>query len=333
MTHPINGDLECWRAPHSPFQIRYSRPVLEQIRLAVFEAYFLVPRGGVEIGGVLLGKYADRQVELIEHEPIECEYVFGPSFSLSPRDEERLKDVLAEVRNKYDGLEPVGWYHSHTRSEIFLNEADLAIYDRYFPEMWQVALVVRPSVSQPARAGFFFREIGGSIHTSASYHEFTLEPLRGRPALREEEADAWDLLNNGNSAAVDPVVAPPRPESKQERVFGHNPQPPLVSPATCTAQPQPKLECQVTPIADPAALPKRPAAAIPNPQPTPEPSAVSTPLRRGNSGSQVSTTTTLVLWLGAMSLAAGLLYLPNRPQARRTARLGSRRDRRSRPIL
>src|SRR6516165_5431267 len=125
MTHPINGDLECWRAPHSPFQIRYSRPVLEQIRLAVFEAYFLVPRGGVEIGGVLLGKYADRQVEVIDHEPIECEYVFGPSFSLSPRDEERLKDVLAEARNKSDGLEPVGWYHSHTRSEIFLTEADL----------------------------------------------------------------------------------------------------------------------------------------------------------------------------------------------------------------
>ena len=55
MIHPINGDMECWQAPQSPFQILYSRPVLEQIRLAVVYAYYLVPRGGVEIGGVLLG--------------------------------------------------------------------------------------------------------------------------------------------------------------------------------------------------------------------------------------------------------------------------------------
>jgi proteasome lid subunit RPN8/RPN11 len=88
---------------------------------------------------------------------------------LSSRDEERLKDLLAEVRNKSGGLEPVGWYHSHTRSENFLTEADLEMHNRYFPVIWQVALVVRPSTSEPARAGFFFREIGGSIHASASY--------------------------------------------------------------------------------------------------------------------------------------------------------------------
>src|SRR5215469_15178161 len=149
-----SDDLPCqWRhamlagAAASRFQILYSRLVLEQIRLAVFDAYFIVPHGGVEIGGVLLGKYTDRQVEVLDHEPVECEYVFGPSFSLSPRDEERLRDVLAEVRNKSDGLEPVGWYHSHTRSEIFLTEADLAIHERYFPEMWQVALIARPSTT------------------------------------------------------------------------------------------------------------------------------------------------------------------------------------------
>ena len=169
MTHPINGDLECWQASHSPFQIFYSQLVLEQIRLAVVDAYYLVPHGGVEIGGVLLGKYGDRQVAVMAHEPVECEHALGPSFSLSSRDQECLKNVLAEVRNKSGELEPVGWYHSHTRSENFLTEADLEMHNRYFPVIWQVALVVRPSTSEPARAGFFFREIGGSIHASASY--------------------------------------------------------------------------------------------------------------------------------------------------------------------
>jgi proteasome lid subunit RPN8/RPN11 len=260
MTYPVNCDVECWHVPQAPFQILYSRLVLEQIRLAVVDAYFVVPHGGVEIGGILLGKYAGRQVEVIDHEPVECEYVFGPSFSLSPRDEERLKDVLAEVRNKSDGLEPVGWYLSHTRSEIFLTEADLAIHDRYFPGMWQVALVVRPSTTEPTRAGFFFRELDGSIHASASYHEFQLEPLRRGTALAENEADAADPLA---------------------------PQTPLEGPNALAIDPQPKLKPQGSPLADAAPLPKRPPAATPNPQPAPAPSAVSAPVRRVDSGSQL----------------------------------------------
>jgi hypothetical protein len=51
--------MECWHVPQAPFQILYSRLVLEQIRLAVVDAYFVVPHGGVEIGGVLLGRYTD----------------------------------------------------------------------------------------------------------------------------------------------------------------------------------------------------------------------------------------------------------------------------------
>jgi proteasome lid subunit RPN8/RPN11 len=286
MAYPVDGDMECWQAPQSLVQILYSRRVLEQIRLAVVDAYFLVPRGGVEIGGVLLGKYADRQLEILDHKPIECEYVFGPSFSLSPRDEERLKDVLAEARNKSDGLEPVGWYHSHTRSEIFLTEADLAIHERYFPEMWQVALVVRPSVLQPARAGFFFREIGGSIHASASCHEFQLEPLRGGPTLLKAETDTPALLSNGNAKAAG-AVALPAPESKSQPVKRSNPQTPLEGPRTLAADPQPKLNRQVTPVAGAAPLPTLPAATTRNSQPVPKPSAVSTPVGRVDSGSEL----------------------------------------------
>jgi proteasome lid subunit RPN8/RPN11 len=244
MTHPGNGEMECWRVPQSPFQIFYSQLVLEQIRLAVVDAYYLVPHGGVEIGGVLLGKYGDRQVAVMAHEPVECEHAFGPSFSLSPRDEERLKEVLAKVRDKSDGLEPVGWYHSHTRSEIFLTEADLEIHERYFPEIWQIALVVRPSTFQPARAGFFFRELGGSIHASASYFEFQLEPLRGRPALPKEEAAARGLLSNGNSNA-DPLALQAQ-ESKPQPVIGSNPEARLGIPMPPSTNSPPPLERALT---------------------------------------------------------------------------------------
>lgn len=251
MTPPLNGDLECWRPPQSPFQIFYSRLVLEQIRLAVVDAYFLVPRGGLEIGGVLLGRNRDREIEVLDHEPLDCEHAFGPSFSLSPRDQERLKDLLAKVHHRPGGLEPVGWYHSHTRGEIYLTQSDLDIHGRYFPQMWQVALVLRPSTSQPVRAGFFFRELGGSIRASASYQEFRLEPLRGGPALLKTETDVRARQNSGDSRAADPVIALPPPESRPQPIERVS-RPAQDRAAATTGGARPALE----PVPAPAAISK-----------------------------------------------------------------------------
>ena len=51
------GALATWSAPECPFTIEYATRVLEDIRLAVAEAFFSLPRGGAEIGGILLGKH------------------------------------------------------------------------------------------------------------------------------------------------------------------------------------------------------------------------------------------------------------------------------------
>jgi len=44
-----------WSAPACPFAIGYPARVLDDIRLAVVDAFFSLPRGGAEIGGILLG--------------------------------------------------------------------------------------------------------------------------------------------------------------------------------------------------------------------------------------------------------------------------------------
>jgi len=98
------------------------------------------------------------------------------------------------------GWEPVGWYHSHTRSEISLSARDVEIHNRYFPDPWHVALVVRPHAMQPMRAGFFFREANGSIHADSSYSEFLLEPS---PQAVVEHALSPTVV----AQAVSPVVA------------------------------------------------------------------------------------------------------------------------------
>jgi proteasome lid subunit RPN8/RPN11 len=149
--------------------------------LAAVDAFFSLPRGGAEIGGILLGQHLKGRLAILDYVALDCEHAFGPSFTLSARDQQRLAELLASAERNPDRLQPVGWYHSHTRSEVFLSEADQDLHNRYFPEPWQVALVLKPHTFHPTRAGFFFREPDGSMHGTASYQEFALEPLPVRP--------------------------------------------------------------------------------------------------------------------------------------------------------
>jgi proteasome lid subunit RPN8/RPN11 len=181
MENDPESEVATWKAPQCPFTIEYSLRALDDIRLAVVDAFFSLPRGGAEIGGILLGQRLKRRLVIEDYVALDCEHAFGPSFALSPRDQDRLAELLVSAEKNPDGLRPVGWYHSHTRSEIFLSEADQDLHRRYFPEPWQVALVLRPHTFNPTRGGFFFRETDGSIHGTASYQEFTLAPLPVRP--------------------------------------------------------------------------------------------------------------------------------------------------------
>jgi len=193
--HTENGSA-FWTTPQCPFAIEYSPRVLDDIRLAIMDAFFSLPRGGAEIGGILLGSHANGCVTIAAYQALDCEHAFGPGFTLSDNDKARLARLLATPRGP--GLETVGWYHSHTRSEIFLSEADLEIHRAFFGEPWQVALVMKPHTFQPPRVGFFFREPDGSLHGSASYHEFQFEPL----AIRQVP---------GGAPPIEPAPVPESP--------------------------------------------------------------------------------------------------------------------------
>ncbi len=161
-----------WSAPECPFTIEYSSRALDNIRLAVVDAFFSLPRGGAEIGGILLGKHEPGRVVIGDYVAFDCEHALGPSFTLSSKDDAKLAELLASSRGRV-----VGWYHSHTRSKIFLSEGDLDIHQRFFPEPWQVALVMKPHTFEKMRMGFFFRERDGSIHGSGAYQEIELDAL------------------------------------------------------------------------------------------------------------------------------------------------------------
>src|SRR5580698_405325 len=168
-----------WSAPGISVRIEYSSAVLEQIRQTAVEGYHCVPHGGVETGGILFGTHQKSAVRIKAWRPIACEYAKGPSFLLSETDEAALTETLKSYRGDAElaRLEPVGWYRAHTRSEILLLDADLAFFNRFFPQPWQVGLIIRPASMAPARAGFFFREADGGIRAQNSYREFVLTPV------------------------------------------------------------------------------------------------------------------------------------------------------------
>lgn len=216
--------LATWTVSQCAFTVEYSLRVMDDIRLAVVDAFFSLPRGGAEIGGILLGKHEGRRVTITGHVPLDCEHATGPSFVLSSNDHTKLAEILAAARGNPSGTQPVGWYHSHTRSDIHLSAADLAIHKRYFPEPWQIALVLKPHTFQPARAGLFFWEADGSIRATASYKEFVLEPLGVRtlpttpapnpPRRSQSEPIPSRRPQSEPAGTVIPMVARPQPEAR-----------------------------------------------------------------------------------------------------------------------
>jgi hypothetical protein len=152
--------------------------------MAVMEAFFKIPRGGLEIGGVLFGRYREGRLRIEEYRELPCDYAAGPSFTLEEPDQARLRELLAA--GAAEGLTPVGWFRSRTRSGIALSEADLRLHHKYFPEPWQVCLVLRPEVTRPTRAGFFFRDSNGVMRMESSYREFEL-----KPGVQKADAGSW----------------------------------------------------------------------------------------------------------------------------------------------
>jgi len=57
-----------------------------------------------------------------------------------------------EVAERFPDERIVGWHHTHPRLRVFLSGYDLFIHRHFFPEPWQVALVVDPVAQE---FGFF----------------------------------------------------------------------------------------------------------------------------------------------------------------------------------
>jgi len=65
----------------------------------------------------------------------------------------------------------LGWYHTHPRMGVFFSHWDAWLHQNFFPEPWQVALVIEPHKSV---GGFFIRQEDGSLDQRAYFGFYEL---------------------------------------------------------------------------------------------------------------------------------------------------------------
>jgi len=211
-----------WEDPGDSIMIQVGLDLVERLGTAVQQGLGAGPRGN-EIGGILLGRPLPgfRRAVLIEDfEVAPCEHLRGGSYTLSPKDQRSLRIRLA----RHAGQQVVGYFRSHTRPGMYLDRDDFAVFSQYFPEPWQVFLLVRPSTEGPAMGGFFFWE-EGDVNRRSTYRQFPFECAR---------LATGDFPITGGQPASAPVPRPapvlvPKPEVRVRRRLP--PLPWLVVPA------------------------------------------------------------------------------------------------------
>ena len=186
----MDQEFTFWQAEGLP-RVEYSLGVMEELRVYADEGFQKIPHGGIEVGAILLGERDGETIRIQEWRPMACDHARGPGFVLSPADRDALAELLADSAKspELNGLSVVGWFHTHTRSKIFLSLEDRNIHETYFTEAWQVALVMRPQKDQLPAAGFFCRDSDGTMNCEASAAEFIVRPDPAQ-AIKPKRASA-----------------------------------------------------------------------------------------------------------------------------------------------
>jgi hypothetical protein len=167
-----------WEVPGKPISIQLHFDVIDRVSPDILRGLGALKRRGAEVGGILWGRTEDGpqpKVIVEDFVPVQSEYLTGPSYNLSPNDLVGFEAALDRLRSDSAGtLSVVGFYRSHTRDELYMDDADLALARRYFPDPSSVFLLVKPFATRPCIGGFFFWE-DGEIYRESTYLQFPFE--------------------------------------------------------------------------------------------------------------------------------------------------------------
>lgn len=156
--------------------------------------------GGLEVGGLLIGRRVDERIAVEETIPLPIEYREGPSFQLSPSD---LATISPLIESAHRGSKlVVGFYRSRTRGEGVLRPSDLLILEAVerahgsYLENFRCCFVLAPRSHTTAvlcvalRKGSFWSELQPVTLQSTQGAGFTeAAPAAPEPVARAEEKE------------------------------------------------------------------------------------------------------------------------------------------------
>jgi hypothetical protein len=154
---PVGVDYFDWNPPGSPISIHMHLSAMEGIAQDVVEGFGNLPRRGLEVGGLLLGRVlgGSRPTAWIErYQPIECSHRFGPQFILDGYDTAALEDAAARILEGGE-VSVVGFYRSHTRPGFQLESSDHDLIRRYFSDPSDLVLLIKPVTLSNVSGQFF----------------------------------------------------------------------------------------------------------------------------------------------------------------------------------
>jgi proteasome lid subunit RPN8/RPN11 len=190
--------------PHKlqPRLVEYKPLVLDQILAHVTAAFHRFGRANVETAGVLFGSHSRLRISVLAMRPVTSGV--GGTFRLDDKEFETLLS-LHNSEPALAGLEPVGWFVSHSHNNTVLRPSDHEIFDRHFQKAWQLVLILRPDPSGSLSAATIARHENGSGPVLLDKFRIQQAEKAGQPGATEYVVD--------QSGEVLKIITLPAPKS------------------------------------------------------------------------------------------------------------------------
>ncbi len=185
--------LYQWSVAGSPVNVLIDLQAVDKLRQAA-EALT------IEVGGLLLGYFDGAYTVITDFETVDSEHRRGAAYTLSTRDQAKLGARIENLRKRNS---VVGFFRSHRRAGLYLDEGDNQIISSLFSNSNQVVLLVKPTTDRRAVGGFFFWE-EGEMNRKQTYLQFPM-------SSRELELGDFPLVEpveTQSAAAMAAAVAP-----------------------------------------------------------------------------------------------------------------------------
>jgi proteasome lid subunit RPN8/RPN11 len=192
-------NAQLWESPHDGDGLQKTVSVFLARAAYIRVIVHSCSSDAEEVGGVLVGDWCmdeetGEQFVIAKH-AIPARHTLQGSVYLTFT-QDSLVDLHDRIEKRYEGERIVGWYHTHPRMGIFLSRYDTWLHKNFFPELWQVALVVEPHSSL---GGFFIRQPDGDLDPKRYFGFYEVGGASGNSIVRWQ--NLWQILDGSKGGS------------------------------------------------------------------------------------------------------------------------------------